>query len=135
MMGCQRHRGIQLDLLRYAAQQVDATVFKNEPGPCNQITNSFRYKSFTGSGYCRNSRRDMNCNTADLIALQVDLTGMNTAAHQNAERRDHLSDSRRALNCARRTVKHGEKAIATVLSSDPVKSPDLVPCRLVVSIE
>jgi hypothetical protein len=81
VVGYQRHTGIHVDFLRYTAKQVDATVFENEPRPCNQITNCFRYKGFTGLGYCRNSRRDMNCNTADLVALQVDLTNMNTATH------------------------------------------------------
>ena len=81
VVGYRWHTRIQMDFFRYTAQQVDATVFKDEPGPCNQITKRSRYKGFTGLGYCRYSRRNMNCNTADLVALQVDLDSMNTAAH------------------------------------------------------
>ena len=81
VVGYRWHTRIQMDFFRYTAQQVDATVPENESRPYNQITNCFRDKGFAGLGYCRNSRRDMNCNTADLVALQVDLTNMNTATY------------------------------------------------------
>jgi hypothetical protein len=32
-------------------------------------------------GYCRNPRRNVNSNTADFLALQMDLTKLDAATH------------------------------------------------------
>jgi hypothetical protein len=65
----------------------------------------------------------------------MDLAGVNTATHQNTERRGRLRDSRGTTNCARRTIEPSEKAIAEVFDSDSVKSLDLIAYCIVVPME
>src|SRR5260221_370384 len=121
-----------MDGLRQTAELVDATVFENEPRPSHQVADCFRYECFTRAGCCRNPRRDVNCDAADLLPFQVNLADMDTATHGYPERRDRVADCRRAANRARRTVEDADKAVPAVSDFPAAKSLDLVACRIVV---
>jgi hypothetical protein len=85
-------------------------------------------------GGCRDPRRDVNYNAANLSAAQINLAGMDADAQRNTERSDCVGDCRGAANRARRTVKNADKAVSAVSDFSATKSLDEVPRRIVMPI-
>src|SRR5260221_3487085 len=116
-----------MDLLRQAAEVVNATVFENQPRPSHQVTDRFRYAGFTGARYCRYPRCNVHGNAADLLALQLNLTSVDAGTQQYPQRRNCVGNCCGAANRARRTVKDTDKAVTAVANFPATKPPDLVP--------
>jgi hypothetical protein len=124
-----------MNFLGQTAEPMNAAVFEGETRPGHQIANRFGYDGFTGAGGGGDPGRDVNRDAADLIAFQVNLADMDTAAHGQTERRDRIVDRHRAPNRTRRTIKDADKAVPAVADFPAAKPLDLVARRLGMPIK
>src|SRR4051794_8207848 len=99
-------------------------VFENEPRSSHQVANCFRHAGFTWVRCCRNPRRDVNRNAADLLPVQIKLANMDAATHRYPEWHERVANCHGAPNCPRRSVKNADNTVPTVSDFPAAKSLD-----------
>src|SRR5712664_3276164 len=118
-----------------ALERVAAAVAKPQPRAGHQILHGARDQNLVCAGKRRNTRADVNSNTADIVADHFALAGMKPGADFDAERLDFLGNGTGAANAARRTVKGREKAVAGRFDLMAAKAREIAPDRSVVIVE
>jgi len=92
-------------------------------------------ENLSASGQLRDARRDVDGDPRNIAVLDVDLSGMEPAAHLNAERANLLDDGRGATHGAGGTVKGRQKAIAQGLDLAASETGELLADDIILAIE
>jgi hypothetical protein len=88
-----------------------------------------------GGRYRGDARGDIDRNAADIVAFQLDLSGMQPAAYRDTQGLHRVGDGAGTAHCARRSVKGREKAVAGMLHLPPAEPRELLSHDLVVAVE
>ena len=80
-----------------------------------------------GAGERRDARADVHRDAGDVVALQLDLAGVEPGAHLDAQRPRRRGDRVRARDRARRPVERGEDVVAARVDLAPAEALELAP--------
>lgn len=77
----------------------------------------------------------MDSDACDLVAVEVNLAGMDAAAQTNSKRSDRFGDARGAVDSVCRAIEDRQKTVAAVPDLLSAKASDLLTCRSIMPIE
>jgi hypothetical protein len=95
---------IKMDLLGRAAQRMEAAVLEAQPRARDEIAHCARYDRFSCLRLRCNARCDMHSDPGDIIALQLDLAGVQPAPHRDPERPHQIANRGGTAHPSRRAV-------------------------------
>src|SRR5712691_1020689 len=101
----------------------------------DEVAHRARHQRLAGFGHRGDARGDMHGNAADIVAFQLDLAGVESAAHADPKRLHHFGYRRGAAHGAGGAVEGGEKPVAEVFHFMPAKPRELLAHGFVMSIE
>src|SRR5438132_4332121 len=124
----------QMQRFRQALCHMSSAVVKTQTRPGNKIAHRIGDEDLASACHFGHARRDVDGDTANIVALNLDVAGMEAAAHIHAERAHSLDDRRGAAHGAGRPIKGREKAVAQSLHLAPAKPAKLLADSIVVPI-
>src|SRR5579871_4631009 len=98
-------------------------IFERQSGACDEVTNRLRHENLAGGREARHTSTNVNGNASKIIADQLTLASMNTAAHLEVKGAHRIIERTRTADRPCRSFKRGKKAVSR--SADFASSMDL----------
>jgi hypothetical protein len=111
---------------------VAAAVVELKAGACDEVPDCTGNEDFTGAGKVRNPCGGMHGYATNVIIPDLDLAGMEAAAHFDSKGSEFLDDCGGAAHAAGRAVKGGKEAVAKRLDLASAVTRQFLTHRLVV---
>jgi hypothetical protein len=89
-----------------------AAILELEPGASHEVGDGAGYEDFARPGQRRHALSDVNCDSTDILAAKLHLTGVQSSAYFDAESADSRADRLCASHGAGRAVEGRQDAIA-----------------------
>src|SRR6185369_2629457 len=127
--------GEQTQRLGQAAEQVAPAILKAQTRAGDEVAHGARDEDFAGARNVLYPCGGVNRDAANILASDLDLAGMKTAAHLNAERAHFRDDGGGAAHGASWAIESREKAVSQGLDLAPAKPSQLLPYGFVVPFQ
>src|SRR6185369_384701 len=119
----------------HALQRAHATFLEADAGARNEILDHRRDQHFSCAGLSGHACSNMHGDAPDVVACQLDLTGVQTGADLEPEAADRTSDCTCTADRARGSVERRQQAVADELDLAPAESLEMPAYHVVMLIE
>ena len=94
---------------------MSTAIFERDPGTVNEILDSVGHQHFLRASLRRDPRRDVDCDSADVVTSAQTLAGVQPAAYVQTDLRHAFGERRGAEDRPGWAIECREQAIAGVL--------------------
>src|SRR6516164_782951 len=126
---------IEMHTSGQTTQRVPAAVREAEAGAGDEIAHRARHQRLARRSHRDDAGRGVNGDATDIVFGQLDLAGMQSGAHRDAQGLDGAGDRCRATHSPRRAVERREEAIAQLFHLSAAEPPDLLAYCRVMAVE
>ena len=110
-------------------------ILELDAGARDEVCDGPRHEYLRRAGDRGDAGTEMDCDSADVLAAQFDLSGVNPGADFDPEGSDSVPDCAGAIDRAGGPVEGGQRAVAGCLDLDAAKTAQLRAYDSVVAVE